>query len=170
MLIPIRVQELRSRIVYVDADDAKTAADAVEAKFNSGEMSLDESDVDGRDVEFSPMNDSEMEGETADFSVGQETKTGFKWTCTSDDGYQDESKTVFADQSDCYEDMMKTATLKMRWNIEWEDVTSDTPLTDGEDGVLRSEYSIGWDFHAFSDRIVMSSYSGTYTYRVQSVR
>lgn len=56
MLIPIHVKELRSRFVYVEADNGDVAVDALKARFKSGKISLDESDVDGRDYAIYPAS------------------------------------------------------------------------------------------------------------------
>ena len=67
MLIPIHVQELRSRFVYVEGDNDIAAVNAVRQKFENGEMALDESDSDGRDIVAYPL--SYAKGEVADFKV-----------------------------------------------------------------------------------------------------
>ena len=41
MLIPIRVQELRSRFVYVEADNGDVAVDAAKACFERGRLSIE---------------------------------------------------------------------------------------------------------------------------------
>ena len=105
----------------------------------------------------------------------------FKWIAESDDGsFHDESSRTFATQRECYEDMLIAATRKMRWNIDYDDVTSDDETYE-EDGIIKTtgemkkapfdlpdvdNWAIVYRLECHPHMIQHLSYSGLYTYRI----
>jgi hypothetical protein len=84
----------------------------------------------------------------------------YKWIVSSDDGaYIDESEKFFDTENDCYNDMRNSALEKMKWNTEF-----DVDFLDVEDG----DY-IGYRVKFFKNKIIHTSYSGTYTYEIVAI-
>jgi hypothetical protein len=84
----------------------------------------------------------------------------YKWIASSDDGvYIDESEKIFDTENDCYNDMRNSALEKMKWNTEF-----DVDFLDVEDG----DY-IGYRVKFFKNKIIHTSYSGTYTYEIVAI-
>lgn len=79
----------------------------------------------------------------------------YYWAATCDDGsFEDESKTKFKTQRECYNDMRQNALEKMKWNTEYDD-DFDTPTDEIVYSVMFSP-----------NKITHNSYSGTYTYEI----
>lgn len=77
----------------------------------------------------------------------------YSWKAKSDDGaFEDKGHRWFDSKKEAYEDMREYAFEKMMWNTEWEDVDENN--------------SIGYDMHLSRNKIVHTSYSGTYTYEI----
>lgn len=77
----------------------------------------------------------------------------YSWKAKSDDGaFEDKGHRWFDSKREAYEDMREYAFEKMMWNTEWEDVDENN--------------SIGYDMHLSRNKIVHTSYSGTYTYEI----
>ena len=98
---------------------------------------------------------------------------GFIWKCASSDGASEgESAKVFATQAECYADMVKAATGKVAWDVEFDDVTSDIE-TYTENGVLKTDAGKGWAFNRHMTfqphRITHKSDSCTYTYEIEAL-
>ena len=105
----------------------------------------------------------------------------FKWVAESDDGcFNDESVRSFPTQEECYMDMMNHAVNKMKWNIDYKDVTSDVELYE-EDGLVKTSgeiakgyfdppaednWCIGYRLECHPHMIQHKSYSGIYTYKI----
>ena len=84
----------------------------------------------------------------------------YKWIVSSDDGaYIDESEKFFDTENDCYNDMRNSALEKMKWNTEF-----DVDFLDVEDGDC-----IGYRVKFFKNKIIHTSYSGTYTYEIVAI-
>jgi hypothetical protein len=81
----------------------------------------------------------------------------FRWIASSNDGWEDESKTEFATKKEAYEDMRKAVFEKMCWNTEF-----DEDLSDG--------CSVPYEVNFQQDKIVHKSFSGVYTYEVVPVK
>lgn len=77
----------------------------------------------------------------------------YSWKASSDDGcYEDKGRRWFDTKKEAYEDMREYALEKMQWNTEWEDVDENNTL--------------GYEVHFSRNKIVHTSYSGTYTYEI----
>lgn len=95
------------------------------------------------------------------------------WTANSDDGcFEDKSEKAFDTQEECYMDMMNHAVNKMKWNVEYCDVTEGQHLID-DNGLMRTDEEsmldgfIGYEVRFYPHKIVHTSYSGTYTYEIK---
>lgn len=82
-----------------------------------------------------------------------ENPKGFRWIASSNDGcFEDGSQEVFATREECYNDMRNAVLEKMKWNTDFhEDFEEDDDV-------------IGYDVQFSRNKIVHTSYSGTYTY------
>lgn len=81
----------------------------------------------------------------------------YSWKASSDDGcYEDKGRRWFNTKKEAYEDMREYALAKMRWNTEWDDVDENNTL--------------GYEVHFSKNKIVHTSYSGTYTYEIVEKR
>lgn len=90
------------------------------------------------------------------FEVIKNRQPRYMWTAKSNDGsYDVTSDETFATRKECYENMRRAALMKAEWNTEWEDF-----------GEPDEDSCIGYDFEFQRDRIVHTSYSGTYTYQI----
>lgn len=102
----------------------------------------------------------------------------YKWICTSDDGYKEDSEfdhnKVFDTQEEAYNDMRETAINKLFWNTDYNDVQDDC-ATYEEDGIVKSSGDMtseedNWAIHYSVDfhphMIQHNSYSGLYTYKI----
>lgn len=93
----------------------------------------------------------------------------YTWKAQSDDGcFVDECEKVFGTQEECYMDMMDHAVNKMKWNVEWDDVMEVNNAQD-KDGIIRNGSFLGYEARFYTDKIVHTSYSGTYTYEIVPV-
>ena len=80
----------------------------------------------------------------------------YSWKAKSDDGaFEDKGRRWFDSKKAAYEDMREYAFEKMMWNTEWEDIDESD--------------SIGYDMHLSRNKIVHTSYSGTYTYEIVEI-
>ena len=92
----------------------------------------------------------------------------YYWEAHSDDECYNESSRLFDTQEECYADMMDCAVNKMKWNIEWEDVVSDSATTTESNGIVTTGEPIGYELKVNANEIVHKSYSGTYTYTIKT--
>lgn len=107
----------------------------------------------------------------------------YRWVASSDDGaWDDESSKTFYKQSDCYKDMMEHAIDKMKWNVEWDDVTTDCNAYE-EDGLIKTDgemdarenqvggdtWGIYYKLECHPHMIQHLSGSGLYTYKIETV-
>lgn len=77
----------------------------------------------------------------------------YSWKAASNDGcYEAQPYKWFATKEDAYNDMRDEALEKMKQNTEFYDV-------EGED-------TLGYSVHFSKNKIVLESYSGTYTYEI----
>jgi hypothetical protein len=84
----------------------------------------------------------------------------YKWTAKSNDGsFTDESREIFDNKEECYNDMRNAALEKMKWNTEYREDFGDM-----EDG----EY-IGYTVRFSREVIIHESYSGIYIYKIVEV-
>ena len=82
----------------------------------------------------------------------------YKWVAKCSDGsFEDNSKRMFETKEECYNDMRNNALEKMKWNTEYKQ-----DFDNGED-------SIGYEVSFSQNKIVHTSYSGTYTYKIVDV-
>lgn len=89
-------------------------------------------------------------------------KKRYKWVASSDDDglFEDDSRCVFDEYRDAYDSMRNAALEKMKWNTE---------LNDFEDYCDLDENYISYEVKFFKDKIIHTSYSGTYTYKIIEV-
>lgn len=82
----------------------------------------------------------------------------YKWIANRNEGsFEDESRQLFANKEECYNDMRNAALEKMKWNTEFiEDFTDD------------GDY-IGYNVKFSRTKIVHESYSGIYTYEIKEI-
>lgn len=87
----------------------------------------------------------------------------FTWEahCTTDDWtdrpLDDSGEPILFDtQEKCYNQMRSAALNKMKWNTEFDDFDSDSPIV----------YTVKF----FPNKIVHTSYSGEYVYEILQVR
>lgn len=84
----------------------------------------------------------------------------YTWIASSNDGsYQATSCRFFDTKKEAYEDMRNEALEKMKWNTELEDFSD----------LDESDY-LGYEVKFHPNYIVHESYSGTYTYKICSLR
>lgn len=79
----------------------------------------------------------------------------FMWKAHSDDGSYLEESRKFNSQEECYADMMSAALEKMKWNMDWDDVT-----------IVASKDGIRYTLIAKPDIITHTSDSGKYTWEM----
>lgn len=80
----------------------------------------------------------------------------YRWFASSDDGcYEISGRKFFSSKEDCYNDMRDAVLKKMKWNTEFSEDFGD------EDEII-----IGYDVKFSKNKIVHTSYSGTYTYEI----
>lgn len=90
------------------------------------------------------------------FEVIKNRQPRYMWAAKSNDGsYDVTSDETFSTRKECYENMRRAALMKAEWNTEWEDF-----------GESDEDSCIGYDFEFQRDRIIHTSYSGTYTYQI----
>lgn len=79
----------------------------------------------------------------------------YRWFASSNDGsYEISGRKFFSSKEDCYNDMRDAVLKKMKWNTEFlEDFGDDDDI-------------IGYDVKFSKNKIVHTSYSGTYTYEI----
>lgn len=97
-------------------------------------------------------------------------KIVYYWDGRSGDGcYRDTSLNSYSTQKDCYNDMLKAASKKIIWNVEWEDVTDMRCVDEDKeyiggccgDGIIhKTEY--------LPNKIVDHSYSGDYIWEIKT--
>lgn len=82
----------------------------------------------------------------------------YRWFASSDDGcYEISGRKFFSSKEDCYNDMRDAVLKKMKWNTEFlEDFGDDDEI-------------IGYDVKFSKNKIVHTSYSGTYTYEIDEL-
>lgn len=90
----------------------------------------------------------------------------FMWKAHSDDGSYLEESRKFNSQEECYADMMSAALEKMKWNMDWDDVTSDTGASENPEGIVTAKDGIRYTLLAKPDMITHTSYSGKYTWEM----
>lgn len=79
----------------------------------------------------------------------------YRWFASSDDGcYEISGTKFFSSKKDCYNDMRDAVLKKMKWN-------TDFSVDFGDDDEI-----IGYDVKFSKNKIVHTSYSGTYTYEI----
>jgi hypothetical protein len=93
----------------------------------------------------------------------------FYWTAESDDGAWSDKSKLFETQEECYADMMNHAIDKMKWNVEWDDLVSDTATVVSTNGIVTTREPIGYELKVNADEITHTSYSGTYTWKIKRV-
>ena len=77
------------------------------------------------------------------------------WTAESNDkSFSDKSRELFDNKEDAYNDMRNAALEKMKWNTEWIDFAAYCEIID---------YTLTFE----RNKIVHTSYSGTYVYEIQ---
>lgn len=83
----------------------------------------------------------------------------YRWFAFSDDqAFEDWSDTSFATKKECYEDMRKAVFSKMTWNTEYDE--------DFNDALPGEEASVWYQVRFAQERIIHSSFSGCYLYRI----
>ena len=99
-------------------------------------------------------------------------ETIYYWECESDDGYYEVSKKKYKTRRECYNAMRKRALEKMEWNTNYNE---DFDMSEKEldalpiNKVFKDENSISYDVRFYPNKIVHTSYSGTYTYKMKRV-
>ena len=84
----------------------------------------------------------------------------YTWIASSNDGsYQETSCRFFDTKKEAYEDMRNEALEKMKWNTELEDFSD-----------LDESECLGYKVKFHPNYIIHESYSGTYTYKICSLR
>lgn len=79
----------------------------------------------------------------------------YRWFASSNDGcYEISGRKFFSSKKDCYNDMRDAVLKKMKWN-------TDFSVDFGDDDEI-----IGYDVKFSKNKIVHTSYSGTYTYEI----
>lgn len=79
----------------------------------------------------------------------------YRWKMVNDCGFKESEKT-FNTHEECYEDMRKAVNDKVLWNIEYTDFADE-------------DEKIDINIRASLDKIVVESYSGTYTWTVEKI-
>lgn len=80
----------------------------------------------------------------------------YRWFASCNDGcYEISGRKFFSSKEDCYNDMRDAVLKKMKWNTEFSEDFGD------EDEII-----IGYDVKFSKNKIVHTSYSGTYTYEI----
>ena len=99
-------------------------------------------------------------------------ETRYYWECESDDGYYEVSEKKYKTRRECYNAMRKRALEKMEWNTNYNE---DFDMSEKEldalpiDNEFDGENSISYDVRFYPNKIVHTSYSGTYTYKMKEV-
>lgn len=84
----------------------------------------------------------------------------YVWKAECSDGaFEDCSKKEFDTKEECYNDMRNAALEKMKWNTEF--------VEDLEE--LASDEYIGYEVHFNQNYITHNSYSGLYTYTIETI-
>lgn len=79
----------------------------------------------------------------------------YRWFASCNDGcYEISGRKFFSSKEDCYNDMRDAVLKKMKWNTEFS-------VDFGDDDEI-----IGYDVKFSKNKIVHTSYSGTYTYEI----
>lgn len=98
----------------------------------------------------------------------KKTKTMYYWEGKSDDGcYRDTSLNSYSTQKDCYNDMLKAASQKIVWNVEWEDVAAPDCDIENEE-FISGRCGIMHHTEYLPNKIIDHSYSGEYVWEIKT--
>lgn len=126
------------------------------------------------DIYYKAIDDKKIDKTTGFFEwlnmEHKKTKTMYYWECKSDDGFYSYTSLIsYSTQKDCYNDMLKAASQKIIWNVEWEDVADIHCVDENEEyiGGCCGE-GIMHNTEYLPNKIVDHSYSGDYIWEIKT--